>query len=133
MGRTREHRESVNSLKLGSNEDDLELWTHFMEHTIPWMLFSKHHAWLIRDHMVPLAMSDELVHHAVLAVSGVHLRCAQPTKEEVALYHYDCALRGLKEQLSDSSRTTGTAYRVLFTVMVLLCHCEVSRHCFSSV
>lgn len=92
------------------------------------MLFSNKHDWIIYKYVIPLAISNELVLNALLAVSGVHMRLLHPEKEFNALEHYDDALRGLKEHLSDPHGRPSVDYKVLLTTMILLCHCEVRTH-----
>jgi hypothetical protein len=102
------------------------LFDHFCQTTIPWLLNSDSHDDIIRNHIVPLATTNTLVLHALLAVSGAHLRCAVPSIEAEALKYYTSALCGLNQVLSDQSSSQAKDYRVLLTTIVLLCHYEVS-------
>ena len=109
------------------------LFDHFCQQTIPWLLNSDSHDDIIRNHIVPLATTNTLVLHALLALSGVHLRRAMPSIEAAALKYYTSSLCGLNQVLSDQSSSQAKDYRVLLTTIVLLCHYEVSakhRHPF---
>lgn len=65
--------------------------------------------------------------HALLAMSGVHMRLLHPEKELNALDHYNEALRGLKDRLAQANIDASVMdHKILFVTMILLCHCEVS-------
>lgn len=102
------------------------LFDHFCQKTIPWLLNSDNHDHIIRNHIVPLATTNTLVLHALLALSGVHLRRAMPSIEAEALKYYTSSLCGLNQVLSDQSSSQAKDYRVLLTTIFLLCHYEVS-------
>ena len=119
-------RETSPALPVLQDTTSQELFRHFCSVTVPWMLFSNRHDWLIFKHVVPLALSDELVMQSLLAMSGVHMRLLHPDRELHASYHYDHALRTLKERLAEQEERVVCNHRTLLTAMILLCHYEVS-------
>lgn len=101
------------------------LFDHFCQNTIPWLLNSDSHDDIIRTHIIPLANTNTLVLHALLALSGVHLRRSIPSIEAEALQYYTSSLCRLNQVLSDRSSDESKDYRVLLTTITLLCHYEV--------
>lgn len=101
------------------------LFDHFCQNTIPWLLNSDSHDDIIRTHIIPMANTNTLVLHALLALSGVHLRRSVPSIEAEALQYYTSSLCGLNQVLSDRSSNESKDYRVLLTTITLLCHYEV--------
>lgn len=106
--------------------DGYMLFDHFCQKTILWLLNCNDYNYIIEKHIIPLATTNSLVLHAVLALSGVHLRHVLPSIEAEALKYYTSALCELNQVLSDQLKTQEKDYRILLTTMFLLCHYEVS-------
>ena len=79
--------------------------------------------------LVPMAYTDDLLMHAILALSGAHLdfrEGAQPQIQHAASVHYGLVLRGLRHELTEASPEVSTEKMLrLSLVLVLLCHVEV--------
>ncbi|KAF4536393.1 uncharacterized protein LTHEOB_2154 [Lasiodiplodia theobromae] len=72
---------------------------------------------------------DDLLMHAMLAVSGAHLSFKQPENDEViqaTMSHYNAVIRSIRQEIgqpdlqSDAVKTTR-----LLLVLIMLCHYEV--------
>lgn len=111
---------------LREGDDARMLFDHFCQKTILWLLNCNNYNYIIEKHIVPLATTNSLVLHAVLALSGVHLRHVMPSIEAEALKYYTSALCELNQVLSDQLKSQEKDYRILLTTMFLLCHYEVS-------
>lgn len=79
--------------------------------------------------LIPLSHADDLLMHALLAVSGAHLSYREAEQAELATatqMHYDRLLRGLRRELTDlgGSGDVRRAERLL-RVSIMACHYEV--------
>lgn len=81
--------------------------------------------------LVPTAYMDDLLMHAMLAVSGAHLSFKQPENDEViqaTMSHYNAVIRNIRQEIgqpdlqNDAVKTTR-----LLIVLIMLCHYEVSH------
>jgi hypothetical protein len=87
-------------------------------------------------HLIPLAYSDDLVMHCLMALGGVHLGsflcksrpmavdCFCPTDADMAV-HYLYAMRGVRFALADSTSGSMDREKVLRTLMVVLLMAEL--------
>jgi hypothetical protein len=79
-------------------------------------------------HILPLASSDELLMHSVLAVGGIHLASRLPTSHEVsrsALTHYIAMVEGVRTEVSNLKGKDYSSVIRLFVVLIMLCHYQV--------
>lgn len=81
-------------------------------------------------HVLPLAYSDDLLMHAVMALSGIHLSYQQKDNLDIQLAtrnHYSLLLKGLRLAFVDESKQPCTERSLrLLVILVVLCHVEVS-------
>lgn len=81
-------------------------------------------------HVLPLAYSDDLLMHAVMALSGIHLCYQQKDNIDIQLAtrnHYSLLLKGLRLAFVDESKQPCTERSLrLLVILVVLCHVEVS-------
>ena len=102
------------------------LFDHFCHKTAPWLVNGDCYDNPVLRHIVPLTVTDDLVLHTMLAISGTHLQYSMPSIAALATNYYSYALRNLKHRLSDWLSSSNKGYKPLFAAMILLCHCEVS-------
>jgi hypothetical protein len=79
--------------------------------------------------ILPLAHTDQLVMHSVLALSGAHMiyRTQNENLRSATWIHYGLAIRGLKESLTSVNRRVldeAEAAKML-ALTLMLCHVEV--------
>lgn len=80
--------------------------------------------------VLPLACSDDLVMHGILALSGSHLGCKQTNPVEIqhaTWRHYSVLVRSLRAGMQDIGAVSSDPDKILRLLMVLiiLCHLEV--------
>lgn len=79
--------------------------------------------------LLPLAYTDDLLMHSLLALSGAHLSASDPSSGEVARatgLHYSSLIRGLRSEFAGlGEHDLGKKERLLRLLMVA-CHFEVS-------
>lgn len=109
----------------------LVLLQHYMESTSTWLAAKPLSSNPFIAIVLPLASSDDLLMHALLALSGTHLTFRKGGHLEIQTAtraHYSLLLRNLRtifadEALRDDVRRTSR----LLLVLVVLCHVEVRR------
>lgn len=78
------------------------------------------------DIVLPLAYSDNMILHCVLAISGACLLFNFPTLVHDHRMHYGIALRSVKQSLVHWSSKEKDDILILLTASILLCLYEVS-------
>lgn len=81
--------------------------------------------------LVPTAYMDDLLMHAMLAVSGAHLSFKQPENDEViqaTMSHYNAVIRNIRQEIGQPDLQNDTVKTTrLLLVLIMLCHYEVSH------
>lgn len=80
--------------------------------------------------VVEFAISDSLMLHTLLAVSGTHLNLNDMAALEVrqAIFlHYKTALQGIKEEINIVMSSPSESCLRLALILLLICHAEVRR------
>ena len=107
-----------------------QLLTHYIERTSNLITTKPLRNNKFVTFILPLAGVDDLLMHAVLAVSGTHLNFmneAAPDIRHATSAHYGMVLRSLYQAFSTLSDRSTTQILRLLLVLILLCHVEV-RH-----
>lgn len=107
-----------------------QLLTHYIERTSNLVATKPLQSNKFVTFILPLAGVDDLLMHAVLAVSGTHLNFMNEAALEIrhaTAAHYGMVLRSLYQAFSTSSDRSTTQILRLLLVLILLCHVEV-RH-----
>ena len=107
-----------------------QLLTHYIERTSNLITTKPFRNNSFVTFILPLAGVDDLLMHAVLAISGTHLNCMNEAALEIrhaTSSHYGMVLRSLRRAFSTSSERSTTQILRLLLVLILLCHVEV-RH-----
>ncbi|KAL7948794.1 hypothetical protein V8C42DRAFT_312348 [Trichoderma barbatum] len=108
------------SLRLNLDLSSLQLMHHFDHCTAPTLAFGSS-VW--RDGVLPLALHNEVVMHAVLMISASHQRSLSPENAEHTrsmAYHLDLTLSGFRDLLSQG--TDGFNHDVIIACAMLLVH-----------
>jgi hypothetical protein len=82
-------------------------------------------------HILPLASSDDLLMHSVLAIGGIHLAARLPSSVEVgrsALTHYVAMVEGVRTEMSQLKNDEHTSIVRLLLILIMLCHYQVGYH-----
>lgn len=105
------------------------LLQHYFEKTSSFLAVSPHSNSPFVNIILPLAYSDDLLMHAVLALSGTHLsfqRSGDYQIQVVTHQHYTSLLRNLRELfLDDFLHNDIEKILRLLLVLIILCHVEV--------
>jgi hypothetical protein len=107
----------------------LTLFQHYVESTSTWLAAKPLTSNPFIKIVLPLAWSDDLLMHAVLALSGTHLTFRKGGDLEIQAAtraHYSLLLRDLRTIFADEALLNDT-HRIsrLLLVLVVLCHVEV--------
>jgi len=106
------------------------LLQHYMEDTACFLVPKVRTRNPFITHVLPLAYSDDLLMHAVMALSGTHLSYQQNDNLDIQLAtrnHYSLLLRGLRLAFAEEARQPCTERSLrLLVILVVLCHVEVS-------
>ena len=81
--------------------------------------------------LLPLGHVDDLLMHALLAVSGAHLSYREPEHSEVVAttaLHYSRLISGLRVDLASLREDDVKKKERLLRVLLVACHYEVSMH-----
>ncbi|KAL6819135.1 hypothetical protein V8C40DRAFT_252563 [Trichoderma camerunense] len=108
------------SLGLGLDLPSLRLMHHFDHYTAPTLAFGSI-VW--RDGVLPVALNNEVVMHAVLMISAAHQRSLSPHNAEhnkSMSYHLDLTLSGFRDLLSQG--TDGFNHDIIIACAMLLVH-----------
>ncbi|KAL7936513.1 hypothetical protein V8C35DRAFT_295713 [Trichoderma chlorosporum] len=108
------------SLGLGLDLSTLQLMYHFDHCTAPTLAFG---SLVWRDGVLPLALHNEVVMHAVLMISASHQRSLWPDNAEhdkSMAYHLDLTLSGFRDLLG--SGTDGFNHDIVIACSMLLVH-----------
>ncbi|KAL6699713.1 hypothetical protein J3F84DRAFT_361555 [Trichoderma pleuroticola] len=108
------------SLGLGLDLPSLRLMHHFDHYTAPTLAFG---SLVWRDGVLPVALNNEVVMHAVLMISAAHQRSLSPHKAEhnkAMSYHLDLTLSGFRDLLSQG--TDGFNHDIIIACALLLVH-----------
>lgn len=108
----------------------LTLLQHYMESTSTWLAAKPHSSTPFIAIVLPLASSDDLLMHALLALSGTHLTFRKGGHLEIQTAtraHYSLLLRNLGTIFADEAlRDDAQRASRLLLVLVVLCHVEVT-------
>lgn len=86
--------------------------------------------------VLPLAYTDELLMHTVLALSGTHLECKQsrwhagsvgvvnPGMQHATALHYQKTISGLRRELVNLETANGQKQARLLLILIIACHYE---------
>lgn len=86
--------------------------------------------------MLPLAYTDELLMHTVLALSGTHLECRQSRwyvgsasgvdlgTQYATTLHYQKTISGLRQELANFDSANGQKQARLLLILIIACHYE---------
>lgn len=100
------------------------LLRHYIEKTSTLLVVKTPQTNPFINHLLPLAYFDDLIMHAVLALSGQHLLSGVGENLEVqrtTLYHYGLALRHVREATKDvPSLSNLSAEKILHLLLVML-------------
>ncbi|KAL6889466.1 hypothetical protein HDV57DRAFT_514342 [Trichoderma longibrachiatum] len=108
------------SLDQGLDMSSLRLMHHFDHYTAPTLAFGSS-VW--RDGVLPLALNNEVVMHAVLMIAASHQRSLypdNPAHNKSMAYHLDLTLSGFRDLLSQS--TDDFNHDVIIACALLLVH-----------
>lgn len=151
---TFEDRVGDDPIANGTTDSSLTLWrsitTSFMSDERPTLL-TRHSVLLLQHYLedtasflvpkirtrnpfitqvLPLAYSDDLLMHAVMALSGTHLSYQQKDNLDIQLAtrsHYSLLLKGLRSAFAyEASQPCSERSLRLLVILVVLCHIEVS-------
>lgn len=107
------------------------LLQHYMEDTACFLVPKVRTRNPFITHVLPLAYSDDLLMHAVMALSGTHLTYQQKDNLDIQLAtrnHYSLLLKGLRLAFAEESRQPCAKRSLrLLVILVVLCHVEVSE------
>jgi hypothetical protein len=107
----------------------LVLLQHYMESTSTWLVAKPISSNPFIAIVLPLAASDDLLMHALLALSGTHLTFRRGGDLEIQTAtrtHYSLLLRNLRTTFADEAlRDDVRKMSRLLLVLVVLCHVEV--------
>ncbi|ETR97166.1 hypothetical protein M419DRAFT_92357 [Trichoderma reesei RUT C-30] len=108
------------SLDQGLDMSSLQLMYHFDHYTAPTLAFGSS-VW--RDGVLPLALNNEVVMHAVLMIAASHQRSLSPNNpahNKSMAYHLDLTLSGFRDLLSQG--TDDFNHDVIIACALLLVH-----------
>ncbi|RVX74377.1 hypothetical protein B0A52_01502 [Exophiala mesophila] len=133
LGRRGKHAfEYVPSLQFFLNDDRGSLYQplsplllrHYIENTSTLLVVKTPQTNPFINHLLPLAYFDDLIMHAVLAMSGQHLLSDVGGSLEIqrtTLYHYGLALRHVREATKDVPALSAlSAEKILHLLLVML-------------
>lgn len=106
------------------------LFTHYLEKTSALLSIRPCHQNLFVTHVVPVAICNDTLMHALLALSGAHLdfrNRAAPEVQQAISDHYVWALKNLRFELQNRSSQPASRTVELLLVLVILCHFEVRK------
>lgn len=71
--------------------------------------------------LVPLALNDDLVMHALLALSGTHLGYQNPSREiqRATECHYGVAISALRQSMFVTTLEMSKTLKILITLLIL--------------
>lgn len=108
--------------------DSALLLSHYLSETAPMLATAPVEKNPFITHVVPLAYTDDLLMHSVLALGGTHLAFKKDSDVQIQIatwQHYSAVVSGLRCELlrlsSDNFRKTWS----LLLVLLLVCHYEV--------
>lgn len=113
----------------------VNLLSHFIAQTASCFAMGPVHLNPFVSVLVPLASTDDLLMHALLALSGAHLTYNDPTlpiRAEVtraASMHYSKLIAGLRSEFSSLAEDDLEKKERLLRLLLVVCHYEVSVPC----
>lgn len=120
---------SILSLTKSSNS----LFQHYFEHTSTLLTVLSNDDNPFKTHVIEVAMTDSLLLHTIIAVSGVHLNFNDEAALEVrqaTSLHYTTALNGVRKELDTALPLSQVTCFRLALILVLVAHVEVSLTSF---
>ncbi|KAL6693529.1 fungal-specific transcription factor domain-containing protein [Trichoderma pleuroticola] len=112
------------------------LLRHYFEHTAGLLCTSPPTKCPFITVVLPLAYTDELLMHTVLALSGTHLECRQSRwnpgsvgsgdleMQRVTALHYQNTISGLRRELLDFDSANDRQQARLLLILIIACHYE---------
>lgn len=129
---------SVSAVHIGAENDtracmltpqSVNLLSHFLVHTATCFAMGPLDGNPFVTVFVPLASTDDLLMHSLLALSGAHLSSKEPENIELARaadMHYSKLLHGLRREFSTLQEEDLRKKERLLRLLMVACHYEVS-------
>ncbi|CAH0027617.1 unnamed protein product [Clonostachys rhizophaga] len=108
---------------------EVRLLHHFCQFVMPSLEITESSNYGYAQHVIPLAMNNQMVRHAILAASAGHLEITQASKVPLgALEYRSAAISGLREASHHSPSDPLSRLSILATILGLLVDDMISGH-----